>query len=184
MDADCVHFFVLEQTMKQKVRFLAHGALIAALYAVVTHMQNLIPGGNTWGPIQFRISEVLCVLAFFTPAAIPGLTIGCLLFNITSDNPLPIDFLVGSLASALAAGSMWLTRSTTVKGYPLLGLLMPAIFNGLLVGWELTVYLDVPLSFWLNAGYVALGETVVLLIPGSILYLNIKTRRLDKRLFD
>ena len=79
---------------------------------------------------------------------------------------------------------MWLTRSTTVKGYPLLGLLMPAIFNGLLVGWELTVYLDVPLSFWLNAGYVALGETVVLLIPGSILYLNIKTRGLDKRLFD
>ena len=170
--------------MKQKIRFLAHGALIAALYTVLTHLQNLIPGGSTWGPIQFRISEALCVLAFFTPAAIPGLTIGCLLFNITSGNPLPIDFLVGSLASALAASGMWLTRSTTVKGYPLPGLLMPALFNGLLVGWELTVYLDVPLSFWLNAGYVALGEAAVLLIPGSALYFTIKTRGLDKRLFN
>lgn len=170
--------------MKGKIRFLAHGALIAALYAMLTHLQNLIPGGSTWGPIQFRLSEALCILAFFTPAAIPGLTIGCLLFNITSGNPLPIDFLVGSLASMFASGVMYLTRKVTVKNLPLLGLLMPAFFNGLLVGWELTVYLDVPLSFWLNAGYVALGEAVVLLIPGSILYLTMKARGLDKRLFE
>jgi len=169
--------------MKRKVRLIAHGALIAALYAVLTHLQNIIPGGSTWGPVQFRVSEALCVLAFFTPAAIPGLTIGCLLFNITSGNPLPMDFFIGSLASLLAAGGMWLTRKITIKGYPLLGLLMPALFNGLLVGWELTVYLDVPLSFWLNAGYVALGETAVLLTLGSALYYTVKARNLDKRLF-
>ena len=69
--------------MKKNTRFLVHGAVIAALYIVLTHLQNFIPGNGTWGPVQFRASEALCVLAFFTPSAIPGLTIGCLLFNIT-----------------------------------------------------------------------------------------------------
>ena len=62
---------------------MVHAAIIAALYAVLTHMQNLIlPGSASWA-IQMRLSEALCVLAFFTPAAVPGLTIGCLLFNLT-----------------------------------------------------------------------------------------------------
>ena len=66
--------------MKNRVRTIAHAAIIAALYAVLTHLQNLLlPGSATWA-IQVRLSEMLCVLAFFTPAAIPGLTLGCLLF--------------------------------------------------------------------------------------------------------
>ena len=169
---------------RKSTLYLVQGAIIAALYVAVNYGQELfLPFISTVGPVQFRLSEVLCTLAVLTPAAIPGLTIGCLLFNITSGNPLPIDFFIGSLASLLAASGMWLTRRITIKGYPLLGLLMPAIFNGLLVGWELTVYLDVPLSFWLNAGYVALGETAVLLTLGSALYYTVKARNLDKRLF-
>ena len=167
--------------MRKTTRFLVHSALIAALYTVLTHMQNLIPGGSTWGPVQFRASEALCVLAFFTPAAIPGLTVGCLLFNITSGSALPLDFLVGSLASLLAAAVMWLTRHFTVKGFPLPGLMMPAVCNALLVGWELAVYIGG--GFWLNAGYVFLGEAAVLLTLGSALYYALKVRGLDKRLF-
>ena len=78
--------------MSKKIRYWAHGAIIAALYAVLTHMQNLLlPGSASWA-IQCRLSEMLCVLALFTPAAIPGLTLGCLLFNITFSAALPLVF--------------------------------------------------------------------------------------------
>ena len=64
--------------MHKKNRDLARSALIAALYVVLTHGQNLILPNSTSMAIQFRASEALCVLALFTPAAIPGLTIGCI----------------------------------------------------------------------------------------------------------
>ena len=153
--------------------------MIAALYAALTHLQNLlIPGSASWA-IQFRASEALCVLALFTPAAIPGLSIGCLLFNLTFSPALPLDFLVGTLASALAALGMYLCRKKKILLLP--ALLMPALFNALLVGWELAVYVGG--GFWLNAMYVAIGEAAVLLTLGIALYYAIKARRLDTRLF-
>jgi len=168
--------------MHQKIRHMAYAAIIAALYAVLTHMQNILFPGSASMAIQFRCSEALCILAFFTPAAIQGLSIGCLIFNIIS-GATPIDFVIGSLASFLAAWTMWKTRRITIKGYPLLGMLMPALFNAVLVGWELTVYLAVDGSFWLNAAYVAIGELAVLLTLGTALYYAMKTRGLDQRLF-
>ena len=167
--------------MNRKARLLAYSALMAALYAALTYLQNLlIPGSSSWA-IQFRVSEALCVMAFFTPAAIPGLTIGCLLFNLSFAGALPLDFLVGSLATALAAAAMRLTRKLTVKGYPLFGMLMPALFNALLVGWELSVYIGG--GFWLNAAYVAIGEAAVLLTLGTVLFYTMKVRHLDTQLF-
>lgn len=166
--------------MNQKTRYLTHGALLAALYVALTYLQNfLLPGSASWA-IQFRVAEALCVLAFFTPAAIAGLTIGCLLFNISFAGALPLDFLVGSGATALAASGMWLCRKWTVKGYPLFGMLLPAIFNAILVGWELSVYIGG--GFWLNALYVAIGEAAVLLTLGTALYYTIKNRHLDDKL--
>ena len=167
--------------MPRNPRFLTHAAVIAALYAALTHLQNiLIPGSATWA-IQMRLSEALCVLAVFTPAAIPGLTVGCLVFNITYAAALPLDFLVGSLATLMSAGSMWLTRNVTVKGYPLPGMAMPALFNALLVGWELTAYIGG--GFFINALYVALGELAVLLSFGTALFYAVKKRHLDTKLF-
>ena len=167
--------------MKTKTRYITHAAIIAALYAVLTHLQNiLLPGSATWA-IQMRVSEALCVLAFFTPAAIPGLTVGCLVFNITYAAALPLDFLVGSLATLLASGGMWLTRKVTVKGYPLPGMLMPALCNAIMVGWELTVYIGG--GFAVNALYVAIGEAAVLLSIGTALYYGMKNRHLDTKLF-
>ena len=189
MGAFCAHFlmgalrpfFFLEVFMKKHSKIIAHGALLAAMYVVLTHFQNLlIPGSATWA-IQFRASEALCVLAFFTPAAIPGLTVGCLVFNLTFAAALPLDPLVGSLATALACTGMFLTRKWCVKGIPFAGLLMPALTNAFLVGWELTVYIGG--GFWLNALYVALGEAAVLLTLGLVLYTTIKTRGLAHRLF-
>ena len=168
--------------MKNTTKYLVQAAVIAALYAVLTHLQNLLlPGSATWA-IQMRLSEALCVLAFFTPAAVPGLTVGCLLFNITFAAALPLDFVVGSVATLIAAEGMWLTRDFTVKGYPLVGMLMPAIANAFLVGWELTVYIGG--GFLINALYVALGELAVLLTAGSALYYAIRKRHLDTKLFE
>lgn len=167
--------------MTKSTRYLTQAAIIAALYAVLTHLQNLLlPGSTTWA-IQMRLSEALCVLALFTPAAVPGLTLGCLIFNITYAAALPLDFVLGSAATLLAAEGMWLTRKVTVHGYPLLAMLMPAIANAILVGWELTVYIGG--GFGLNALYVTLGEIAVLLVPGSLLYYALKKRGLENTLF-
>lgn len=167
--------------MRNPSRFLAHAAIIAALYAVLTHFQNiLLPGSATWA-IQLRLSEALCILAFFTPAAAMGLSVGCLIFNLTFAAALPLDFLVGTLATYFAGKIMWWTRSWKIRGYPLFGMFMPALFNALLVGWELSVYIGG--GFWINGIYVAIGEAVVLLTLGSVLYFAMKKRNLDTRLF-
>ena len=168
--------------MRNNIRNMVRAAIIAALYVLLTHYQNiLIPGSATWA-IQCRLSEVLCILSFFTPAAIPGLTVGCLIFNLYYAAALPIDWLVGSLATLLACISMRALRQVKIRNLPLWGLLMPALFNGLLVGLELTFYFGG--GFLMNAFYVALGELIVLLIPGTILYFAIVRRHLDRRLFN
>ena len=167
--------------MRKNTRFLTHSAIIAAIYVVLTSLQYMLLPETVSGMIQFRASEALCVLAFFTPAAVSGLSVGCMVFNLTSSAVLPLDFLVGSLATLLAALSMWLTRKITIKGTPLLGLLMPALFNAVLVGWELSVYIGG--GFWLNALYVAIGEAAVLLTLGSALYYALQKRHLAQRLF-
>ena len=191
MGAVCAHlfgwvrlrpfFFFGGIDMRNKSRYLAHGALIAALYTVLTHAQNLLFPESASFAIQFRASEALCVLALFTPAAIPGLTIGCLLFNLTFATALPLDPVVGPLATLLAALGMYLTRRWTLKGYPLLGLLLPALFNAPLIGWELELYIGG--GFWLNAMYVAAGELAVLWTLGWLLQGIIKRRHLDARMF-
>ena len=162
--------------MTPKTRLVAHAAILAALYAVLTHMQNILfPGSSTWA-IQLRLSEALCVMFFFTQAAPLCLAVGCLIFNLTFAPALPLDFLLGTLATWLAGKCMWQLRR-----FPPLGMLMPALWNALLVGWELTVYVGG--GFPLNALYVALGEIIVLLTLGSSLYILMKKRKLDIRLF-
>lgn len=162
----------------KRTRRLVYAAVLAALYVALCHLQNLLlPGSASWA-IQFRVAEALCVLAFFTPAAIWGLSVGCLLFNLSFSYALPLDFLVGMAATALCTLGMYHSRRLTVKGLPVLGLLLPAVCNGLLVGWELSVYIGD--AFWLNALYVAIGELAVLLTLGTVLYFAIRKRGLDK----
>ena len=169
--------------MTRKAKNITHAALIGAMYFALTHLQNLlIPNSATWA-IQFRASEALCVLALFTPAAVPGLTIGCLLFNLSFAGALPLDWLVGSFATFLACGTMRL-----LKPFPLLALTMPAWFNALFVGWELTIYLGetgfTMAAFWLNALYVAIGELAVLYTLGLLLTRTLTRGGLARRIFE
>ncbi len=164
--------------MREKIRFLTAAGILAALYLVLTHAQNLLlPGSASWA-IQFRISEALCVLALFTPSAIAGLSVGCLLFNLSFSYALPLDFLVGTAATGLATAGMYFARKIRIFGYPLLSMLLPAIFNGILVGWELSAYIGG--GFLINALYVALGEAAVLLILGSLLFKTIEKKNLSR----
>lgn len=157
--------------MKKYASRLTQGAMIAALYTVLTFAQNLIFPNSATMAVQFRASECLCVLAFFTPVAIPGLTVGCALFNLLSTGSLPLDPIVGSAATALAALCIWLLRNRC----PVWGLMMPALFNAILVGWELTVFVGG--GFRINAGCVALGELGVLFTLGAVLYAALKRHR-------
>lgn len=154
---------------KTHTRKLTLGALIAALYVVLTLLQNLLLPGSASMSIQFRVSEALCVLTLFTPSAIWGLSLGCLLFNLTFGSTLPLDWFVGTAATALSAMAMYQMRNLRIKKLPFLSLLMPAVMNGLLVGAELTVYIKAS-PLWVNILCVAAGELAVLFTLGAALY--------------
>ncbi len=159
---------------------MTQAAFVAALYVVLTHFQNMLLPGSASGAVQLRVAEGMCVLAFFTPAAVWGLTTGCLTFNIAFVGAMPLDVLLGSLATLLSAGGMYLTRNIKVFQYPILGMLLPAVFNGLLVGWELSLYMGG--GYWLNVFYVAMGEAIVMLTLGTLLYIVICRRKLQKHM--
>lgn len=174
--------------MNKKVTFIVQTAIIAALYAALTYAQNFLLPGTTSAAVQFRVSEALNVLALFTPAAIPGLTLGCVVSNLYNiGSGLPLDMIFGSLATLGASLCMYLLRGVKIKGYPLLSMLMPALFNGVIVGWEIeTFFIDgkfIFADFLVQGGLVALGELGVMLVLGTLLYFVIVKRKLDKKLF-
>lgn len=97
---------------KLSVRFLTESAVIAALYAAATYLSAAF--SLAYGPVQFRLSEALTVLSTLTPAAIPGLTIGCIIGNISS--PMGIwDVLFGSAATLLGAVTGRMLRNVQIK---------------------------------------------------------------------
>ena len=165
-----------------KAKNLARGAIIAAMYTVLTYLQNFLLPDSASAAIQFRASEALCVLALFTPDTIWGLSLGCLLFNISYAGAMPMDWLIGTAATALATLMMYRLRRIRVFRVPLPALLMPAAFNAVFVGSELSVYFQ-GTSLPLNMLYVAIGELAVLLTLGVALYFGLTARGLNRRLF-
>ena len=170
----------------KKVLFVAQAAIIAALYAALTYAQNMLLPGTTSMAVQFRLSEALTLLSVFTPAAIPGLTIGCVAANLMNVSVLPLDMILGSLATLLAAIAMYLLRHVCVKKIPLLSAMMPAVFNGIIIGLEIEIFfIDGPfnfVSFLIQAGCVFLGELAVCMTVGLVLVAVIQKRGLDKKL--
>lgn len=171
----------------QKTIRITMTAVIAAMYAALTYAQGLLLPGTTTAAIQFRASEALNVLALFTPAAIPGLTLGCVISNLYSiGQGLPLDMIFGSLATLGAAVCIYLMRNVKIKGYPLPAMLMPAVWNGVIIGWEIEVFfIEGPFnfkSFLIQGGFVALGELGVMLILGTIFYYAFVKRNLKKNI--
>lgn len=172
---------------KKSTRYIVQAAVIAALYATLTILQNTLLPGSASMAVQFRVSEILTILAVFTPAAIPGLTIGCVIANISSLSSLgPYDLIFGSLASLIAALLMYLLRNVRWFSLPVLAALMPAIANGIIVGFEIEFFFVEGgfhfSDFLLQGGLVALGELGVLIILGLPLAKLIDKQGLDKKL--
>ena len=177
--------------MKNKTTlYIVQGAIIAALYAALTILQNVLIPGSASMAVQFRISEALTILALYTPAAIPGLTIGCVIANISSIPALgPYDLIFGSIATLLATLAMYALRNVRFFKLPVLAALMPALFNGIIVGFEIDFFFINNaqafnfIDFLVQGGLVALGELAVLFVLGLPLSRVIEINGLDKKLF-
>lgn len=175
--------------MKQKsAKYIVQAAVIAALYAVLTILQNTLLPGTASMAVQFRVSEVLTILALYTPAAVPGLTIGCVIANISSLSALgPYDLIFGSLASLIASVCMYALKNVRIASLPVISALMPALANGLIVGFEIEFFFVEGgfhfADFILQGGLVALGELAVLFILGLPLSKLIEKQKLDKKIF-
>ena len=171
---------------------LAQGAVIAAAYTVLTWLAAL--ANLAYGPVQFRFSEALTVLPVFASAAVPGLTIGCLLSNILSFNGI-YDMVFGTLATLLAALLTRAVRNVRFRGVPVLAPLPPVIINAFVVGLEITIVYGGKLDpswfqhfnwvlFWTNAASVGFGELVVCYALGLPLAVMIDKHKKLKSLME
>ncbi len=163
--------------------FIVRSAIIAALYAVLT----VAVAPLSYGAVQCRVSEALCVLAAFTPAAIPGLTAGCLIANAISFNP--VDMLCGTAATFVATVIAYKLRNVRVKGVPILTPLPAVLLNMLVVGLELAVYMPVKgksfaVGFAIQAASVGAGQFVACYLLGLPIYSLIDRTKLKKLLED
>lgn len=124
-------------------RRIAHIGVIAAVYVAASLVTSLFLGGLAWGPVQFRVSEALTVLALFTPEAIPGLTLGCVVANLANivlggTGTLGLlDVVFGSFATFLGAAFTWKMRDR-----PAVAVLGPVLTNMFIV----PAYLPIMLS--------------------------------------
>ncbi len=142
-----------------KVTFLAYGAAIAALYVVLT-----LPFASfAFGAIQFRFAEALTILPFFTPAAVPGVTIGCFLANLLAGAPL-LDVVFGSLATLLGA-----LVSYRLRKKKWLVCLPPILSNTLIVPWVLRFAYGVPDAIPYLMLTVGISECIAIGLLGNLL---------------
>ena len=161
----------------KKVLFVTQAAVIAAIYVVLT---MFIAAFNlASGNIQVRISEALCILPFFTPAAIPGLWIGCLLANLLTGASI-FDIVFGSLATLIGAIGTYLLRK-----HKFLCTLPPVISNMVIIpvvlryAYQLTfIYNGIDFSIPFFALTVGIGEVISICVLGSIL-LNVLNKYKD-----
>lgn len=137
--------------------YIAQAGMIAALYAAATLITLLLLQGFAWGPVQFRISEAVCVVALLTPAAVPGLTVGCIIANlinmaISGTGALGLlDVVFGSCATLVGALICWKLRE-----HPKAAVLGPVIANALIVPAYLPLLLQ-------GLGYYTIPFTTIAL---------------------
>lgn len=152
----------------KKVTMITQGAVIAAIYVVLTMLANAFGLANA--AIQVRFSEALCVLPFFTPAGVAGLTVGCFLSNLMT-GAMIWDVVFGTLATCIGAVGTYLLRN-----HPFLMMLPPVIANVCIVplvlryGYGLTWMINgLDLSILYFAVTVGIGEVISVCVLGGIL---------------
>lgn len=143
------------------VQFMAQAAMIAAIYVVIT----LMFAPFSYGEVQIRLSEALTILPVFTPAAVPGLFIGCLISNILG-GCIVWDIIFGSLATLLGAVFTYTLRNNSKYLAPV----PPIIANMLFVPYVLRYGYQVPLPIPFMMLTVGIGEIISCGLLGMILY--------------
>ena len=155
---------------KMTTQTLVQGAMIAAIYVALTKLFEPISFGRE-NAIQCRVSELLTILPAFTPAAIPGLFVGCLVGNLLSAAAI-VDVIFGSLTTLIAAFGTYLLR----KKRPL-AVLPPIVLNGLIVGGYLPAVYGMPIPVWMSMVFVAAGQVISCGVGGLLLgYVLDRTR--------
>ncbi|MCR5669742.1 MAG: QueT transporter family protein [Butyrivibrio sp.] len=151
----------MNNTSTKTIMYIVHAAVIAALYVVLT--MTVAAFDLASGAIQVRVSEVLTVLPFFTPAAIPGVTLGCLIANIVTGCALP-DIVFGTLATLFGAvGTYLLRKNRFVCTLP------PVLSNAIIIPFLLKYAYGIPGALWFFALTVGAGEVITCVILGQIL---------------
>ena len=158
----------MKNIKQNPVLFMAQAAMVAAIYVVLT----LLGASFSYGEVQVRISEALTILPVFTPAAIPGLFIGCLLSNILGGCILP-DIIFGSLATLIGAIFTWMLRNNNRFLAPL----PPIIANVIVVPFVLRYGYQVPLPIPFMMLTVGIGEVISCGVLGMILYTELNGYR-------
>ena len=160
-----------KQTTRARARFLTHAGMIAAIYVALTYVSALF-GLSGMGFFQLRLSEALTVLPYFTAAAVPGVTIGCLLANLLT-GALWQDVLFGTLATLLGA-----IGTRLLKKHRYLATLPPILANTLIVPFVLRyAYVGVSESLpWLFLS-VGVGELLSVGVLGTVLQLSLEKYR-------
>ena len=153
---------------KNKTAFLVQAAVIAALYVVLT----ILFAPLSYGEIQIRFSEALTVLPFFTPAAVPGLFVGCLLSNLLG-GAIPLDIIFGSFATLIGACGTRLLH----KSNKWLAPVPPILVNILIVPFVLFYGYGVNLPIPLMMLTVGIGEIISSGVFGMIILLAISKRK-------
>ena len=151
----------MKTTQNSKVLFTAQAAMIAAIYVVLT----VIGASFAFGPVQVRLSEALAILPGFTPAAVPGVFLGCLISNVIAGALLP-DIIFGSLATLIGAVFTWLLRNNSRYLAPL----PPVTANALIVPFVLKYAYMEPLPIPFMMLTVGIGEIVSCGILGLLLH--------------
>lgn len=148
------------------VKTLSLGGAIAALYVVLTLVAQAF--GLASGAIQVRLSEALTILPCFTAAAVPGLTVGCVLANLITGCAM-WDVVFGSLATLLGAVGTWLLRKK-----PMIAWIPPVVSNAVIVPIVLQKVYGVPDAWWYLVLTVGAGEIIACGVLGMLLYHSLK----------
>lgn len=158
-------------TRHSKTRKLVVSALVAGLYAVLT----LSLGAISYGPIQFRIAEIMVLLPFIKKDYIWGLTIGCFLANVIGPYGVP-DIIFGTIATFLSVYAVYLTSKymKSNKFGLLVASIWPTIINGLIIGFMLNKFFGVPML--LGMAQVAFGQFVVITVVAVPLYKTLERK--------
>ena len=157
----------------QRIKLICQGGIIAALYLALTLLANALGLANY--AVQVRFSESLTILPYFTPAAVPGLFVGCLLSNILTGCALP-DIIFGSLATLIGAVSTYMLRNKSKWLAPL-----PAIVSNAIIVPFVLLYAYGIEPLWFSFVTVTFGELISCGVLGMLLLNTL--RKYDSVLF-